>query len=138
MVVTMDAPDRTRLAPRLVLVLAVLACLFGWGNAVASAAGDRELAPRHAAHAASAGTLDLPIDAPAHGDDEGGHSPGHHHDALTCMAGSVAAALGTPALSDAAALVIPAAPTLAAARDDAVAAAPHRGPSVTSLCVLRT
>lgn len=149
----MDAPDRSRLAPRLVLVFAVLACLFGWGNAVAAAAGQAEqnaastvevVAPaahslaHSSAHAASAGTLDQPAGTPVQQNNgHGGHGSGHDH-AVTCMVSSAAAALGAVSVADAAALVISAVPSLIRVHEAALPAAEQRAPSITTLCVQRT
>lgn len=134
----MDALDRTRLAPRLVLVFAVLACLVGWGNSVAAAAGERDHTTHHGAHAGSTATFDAPPGATQQRDDEhGGHAGGHDH-ALTCMATSAAAAFSALAVPGGAELVISAVPAVSRVRAMGLPAPEQRGPSIAALCVQRT
>ena len=140
----MASPTRSRLAPRLVLVFAVLGCVFGWGQSVAvtpdapAAAGlhSEVHADAHSQeHAEPAEAVDHPAQ-PAE-DGHGGHGSGHDH-ALLCMASSAAPAFGVVSVPDAAALVISAVPGLTRVHGAALPVAEHRAPNTTTLCVQRT
>ncbi len=139
----MDRPSRPPLAPRLVLVVAVLACLFGWGHGVASAAGATDGASRPGATVEQ--TLEAGHDHAAAGhvedrqpsDGHAGHGAGHDH-SVFCMASSAGAALGAVAAPDAAGPVITALPAQTRSLEAAPPVEAHRAPSIAALCVLRT
>ncbi len=135
-----------RLAPRLLLLFAVLFCLLGLGQSVAAAT---ESAPEpaaiaaaspagHGAHQASGSVVSTtPVQAPA--EPEGGHgshSPGTDH-GLTCMASSATAVIGVLALPDAAALVRAVIAPASRLRTAVFAVAYPRPPDIATLCVQR-
>lgn len=134
------------LAPRLLLLFAVLFCVLGLGQ---SGAGAAETAPQpavitaastggHGAHQASGSVVwTSPVQAPAAPESgHGSHNPGADHD-LTCMASSVTAVIGFLALPDAAALVRAVIAPASRMRTAVLAAYP-RPPDIATLCVQRT
>ena len=150
----MDRPARLRLTPRLVLLFAVLACVFGWGHTVAEAASSADPAAAQAAamapHAGASadgdtnlGAVDQDQDAhpaaghgPA-GHDGAGHGASHDH-SVSCMASSATAAFGLVAAPDIAALVVSAVPAQYRVRGFAATPVEQRAPSIATLCVQRT
>lgn len=151
---TMDRPARLRLTPRLVLIFAVLACVFGWGHTVAEAASSADPSAAQAAmtapHTASPANGDVGLAAtdqdqgehaatghgPA-GHDGAGHGTSHEH-SVSCMASSATAAFGLVAAPDIAALVISVVPPPSRVRDSAAPLVEQRAPSIATLCVQRT
>lgn len=155
----MDRPARSRLAPRLVLIVGVLACVFGWGHSVAAAASSAEppaqpsiVLPTHAgsgadnraAHRApqtSDATAERAVDEAAHGhaDEQGDAGNGSSHDhSVSCMASSATAAFGSVAAPDVAALVVSATPPQIQLPQWTLHPAEQRAPDLAIFCVLRT
>ncbi|MGQ0625666.1 MAG: hypothetical protein ACT4PP_13595 [Sporichthyaceae bacterium] len=161
---TMDRSARSRLAPRLVLIFAVLACVFGWGQSIAAAASSAEpsappalAAPVHASSASdtavhssapvSVATAERavdqatqgPADAQGHGDAQGhaGHGSSHDH-SVSCMASSASAAFGAATASDVAPVAAAVIPLQTPLRELALRAGEQRAPGIATFCVLRT
>lgn len=158
----MDRPARSRLAPRLLLVVAVLACVFGWGHSFASAASATDhvsqrpamaeqvvlkAEPGHAqaGHAesghAESGHAESGGAESGHATDDASHGSTHdstHDHSVACMASSATTAFGAVAAPVAAALVSVAAPAQVQVFEAAPPVEAHRAPSIATLCVLRT
>lgn len=152
----MDRPRAPRLAPRLVIVFAVLACVFGWGHS-ASVAASSEAAPAHpvidnpqassaghdrghgATPAVSPDAVESAGDAAGahHRDHSDGHNAAHDH-AVFCMASSATSALGLVPAPDVAALLVTVVPAQPRHRAGVVVVNEPRAPSIAALCVLRT
>ena len=155
----MERPNRSPLAPRLVLIVAVLACVFGWGEAIAVAAsGPEDSSHSQAAPASPAGLPGghgegstgsvAPLLAPAtevahaeHGDSghgKAGHNASHEHAVSSCMVSSATSAAGALVTPDVAAvLVVAVVPPQARVRHVAGTAPEQRAPSIATLCVQR-
>lgn len=148
----MISPNRSRsLAPRLVLLFAVLVCLLGLGQAGASAQTSPDASQTasmptavaadsgHAAHevATPAVRADDRSLAAAPGEGHAGHGSDAGH-ALNCMSAIAVAALGAIALTDAATLVSPvfSAP-VPRLRSAVLAVSYPRPPDIATLCVQR-
>lgn len=131
----MEAPHRSRLAPRLVLVFAVLACVFGWGDSVAVTPAVPSAGGVHAeAHSGPPGSVHHPAQ-PAE-DGHGGHGSSHDH-AVRCMASSAAPTFAAVTGPEAAALVMSAVPPLIRVHEAVLPTAAQRPPSIALLCVQR-
>jgi hypothetical protein len=134
-----------RLAPRLVIVFAVLACVFGWGHS-ASVAASSKAGPTHAVVDASEAQYPVgghsghghpSAESRERGDAHGsGHPPGHEHSTL-CMASSAVPALGLATVPDVTALLVTMAPPARLSVVDA-GLGEQRGPEIATFCVLRT
>ena len=161
---TMDRPRGSRLAPRLVIVFAVLACVFGWGHSVSAAVSPEAIAaptmvdtaqapdspaghaPDHGANhgtssgpapAASPGTGGSAADASAdHREHHGGHSTGHQH-SVFCMASSATSSPGLVPAPDVATLLVTVVPPQTRHCAPEVAVDEQRAPSIAALCILR-
>ena len=155
----MERPNRSILAPRLVLVVAVLACVFGWGEAIAVAASG----PGNSSHSLAAPTSPAglpaghgegssgsaapalaPVNQVAHaehgdaGHGEAGHNASHEHSVSSCMVSSASSAAGALVTPDvAAALVVAAVPPRARVPALAGSVPEQRAPSIVILCVQR-
>ena len=150
----MDHPARLRLTPRIALIFAVLACVFGWGHAVAEAATSAEPATQgavmapHSGVAADEGMTAVvaadevqvshhPTSDGTAGHEGAGHGASHDH-SVSCMASSATAAFGLVAAPDVAALVVAVVPPQSRVRDSLAPLVEQRAPSIATLCVQRT
>lgn len=153
----MDRPARSRLAPRLLLVVAVLACVFGWGHSFGSAASatdhvsqrpalaEQVVLKAESGHAQAGHTESGQAESghaeSGHATNDASHGSTHdstHDHSVACMASSATTAFGAVAAPVAAALVSVAAPAQVQVFEAAPPVEAHRAPSIATLCVLRT
>ena len=143
----MISPVRSsRLAPRLVLLFAVLTCLLGLGQ-TSSVAQTADMAAMPAVASADSGRSAHQMATPAQATDEpsapspasgrGGHGGDAGH-AMDCMSATAVAALGAIALAGAADLISPVLSAPISGLHAAVLAVSYpRPPDITTPCVQR-